>query len=349
MLKDRENHEITISDHAHNEHIKVVGKSGCGKTFWMCQYMKEKSVSDTFLVLDFSGSYTESELRRNNCDIVKNDTFKLYNLNKMGIEISLDKTNAADLVTDSLIEILKIQSIFQKKILRQSCKEVFLKQFFSFDVLYKTIELKTKIEEGNIRENAIILLNRLDDLKTVVQIRININEKVIKYSNRIIEMAELPARKSIVITQFLIAIFWRIIRMKPITGRTYIVLDEFQKLQIRGTSVEEMLREGRKFGVGLIMLTQFISPDEADILEQCATSLFFRPNDRNVMTVAKMLNPTAFNEWFKILKNLKRGECVVNGMLKVNRSKTNFCYPILCDVIVPETEQLVDKAMVYLE
>lgn len=100
-----------------------------------------------------------------------------------------------------------------------------------------------------------------------------------------------------------------------------IVLDEVQSLDHRQDSpLEKFLREGRKFGISLILATQTLSNFEAqerDRLFQATHKLFFAPADTEIKRFADILKdnfPTGTkDEWTQKLSRLQKGECLSIG------------------------------------
>ena len=100
-----------------------------------------------------------------------------------------------------------------------------------------------------------------------------------------------------------------------------IVLDEVQTLDHRKDSpLEKFLREGRKFGISLILATQTLSnfeTQERDRLFQAAHKLFFAPADTEIKRFADILKdnfPTGTkDEWTQRLSKLQKGECLSIG------------------------------------
>ncbi|WP_196768024.1 type IV secretion system DNA-binding domain-containing protein, partial [Streptobacillus moniliformis] len=72
-----------------------------------------------------------------------------------------------------------------------------------------------------------------------------------------------------------------------------VVLDEIQNLDHRsGSPIDKMLREGRKFGLSLMLATQTISnleQEARDRLFQASQKLFFRPADTETSRYAEIL------------------------------------------------------------
>ena len=95
-----------------------------------------------------------------------------------------------------------------------------------------------------------------------------------------------------------------------------IVLDEIQNLDHRSDSpIDKMLREGRKFGLSLILATQTTSQfnqEQRDRLFQAGHKLFFKPADTEIDRFAGLLSLST-NEpkaiWVEQLAKLQKGQC----------------------------------------
>ncbi|WPL17369.1 Type IV secretory pathway protein [Thiorhodovibrio winogradskyi] len=95
-----------------------------------------------------------------------------------------------------------------------------------------------------------------------------------------------------------------------------VVLDEIQNLDHRPDSpIDKMLREGRKFGLSLILATQTTSNfnnEQRDRLFQAAHKLFFKPADTEIDRFATLLGQITSQskaDWAQRLAQLKRGYC----------------------------------------
>lgn len=95
-----------------------------------------------------------------------------------------------------------------------------------------------------------------------------------------------------------------------------LVLDEIQNLDHRPDSpIDKMLREGRKFGLSLILATQTTSNfnnEQRDRLFQAAHKLFFKPADTEIDRFATLLGQITSqskSDWAQRLAKLRRGYC----------------------------------------
>jgi hypothetical protein len=115
------------------------------------------------------------------------------------------------------------------------------------------------------------------------------------------------------VTEFLL---WNLVgfieSLGPGSLRCFVVLDEAHKLSFdRGSPVEKLLREGRKFGLGLILASQ--QPDDFSpvAFANTATKVVFQVGDEksNVsrQVYRKIRNAHSFAEIFELITKLPRG------------------------------------------
>ena len=104
------------------------------------------------------------------------------------------------------------------------------------------------------------------------------------------------------------------------TDPKVIVLDEVQTLDHQeGSPLSKYLREGRKFGLSLILATQTMSnmkKDERDRMFNAEHKLFFKPADTELKSfaeIAAMATRGRVDDWIRKLSILKKGECFSIG------------------------------------
>ncbi|NVI09246.1 ATP-binding protein [Paraburkholderia youngii] len=126
-----------------------------------------------------------------------------------------------------------------------------------------------------------------------------------------------------------------------------VVLDEVQNLDHRSDrAIDKLLREGRKFGVGMILATQTISnfdKEERSRLFQCAQKLFFKPAETERKEFAQILadvSPTrSRDEWVIELGKLGKGECWAVGPHRIAEGRPMRRDPIKLKVVSLEARQ----------
>jgi len=106
------------------------------------------------------------------------------------------------------------------------------------------------------------------------------------------------------------------------TDPKVIVLDEVQNLDHKeGSPLSKYLREGRKFGLSLILATQTMSnmkKDERDRMFNAEHKLFFRPADTELKAfaeIAALATRQKVDEWIRKLSSLSKGECYSIGRI----------------------------------
>ncbi len=98
----------------------------------------------------------------------------------------------------------------------------------------------------------------------------------------------------------------------------FIVLDEAWKLLLEDKSLSILVREGRKYGVGIILASQLIEDMELSILSNIATLFVFRMQNRSSLKRLELNYQLNQSDMLKI-QNLGIGQCLV---IQLNKSKT---------------------------
>ncbi|WP_230657544.1 ATP-binding protein [Psychrobacter sp. I-STPA10] len=151
-----------------------------------------------------------------------------------------------------------------------------------------------------------------------------------KHPVQVIQLTRIDKDLQRIITEFILWDLWAYVQKNgskhhPIS----IVLDEMQNLDHKPNStIDKLLREGRKFGVSLILATQTISnfdKEQKSRLFQASTKLFFKPATTEVDSfadlLAKVQNGLTKNDWITELNSLKKGQCFFIGSIENNRGQ----------------------------
>ena len=139
----------------------------------------------------------------------------------------------------------------------------------------------------------------------------------------ILDFSDLDENTQKIVLEIVLSCLWKkqIENGLPICN---VVLDEFQRLYLGSSSlVRQLLREGRKFGMNLILATQSLSifsKDTVSMLEQAGTKLHFQPTQADLQRIARSLHHIYGNDWHQPLAQLRRGECVADGILQVGEA-----------------------------
>ena len=362
-MKDKENNTITVVENI-NKHYLALGNSGNGKTYWAMQKLNELAEKGKrVMVLDFSGSYTESEVAKSNPGLLGKIKF-VGTKESDGINWKNNYTSDSlfyDDVTDSIIKVLGINSYYQTKLLREAVEKQ-LKGFpnFSFPMLVFTLKkMLGLIEERQDDDNAEIMLKRIeekkeeklrsdDDMKNLERLLSRLapyehifNFGIMKETKEedalitVIQLHEMPLLKKRFLTSFILEIIWRELKFEQ--GERHcdvLVLDEFQFLPFaEDDAFPNLLRESRRFGLEMILISQFISnysKAEISTLLQVGQKLFFGPTEEDLGFTARLIAFDNTKEWMSILSNLSKGEAVYKGAYTLNENDFLCNEPIVC-------------------
>jgi len=151
----------------------------------------------------------------------------------------------------------------------------------------------------------------------------------------IIQLKGLERSLEKVVTELML---WNLIgyveSMGPGPIKLFIVLDEAHKLSIdEGSPVEKLLREGRKFGLGIMLASQEVEDFSKVAFSNTATKLIFRNTDDNsVLTRLINKNMTGSNSFDQIrntMPKLKKGHAYfisndLNHTVKIRKLENRF-------------------------
>jgi len=137
----------------------------------------------------------------------------------------------------------------------------------------------------------------------------------------IFQLAGLDMHSCRLVTEFVLWDLYGYLQAKGNKSKPKVlVLDEVQNLDLReGSPLSKYLREGRKFGLSLIMATQIMSSmkkDERDKMFNSAQKLFFRPADTELKSFAEIAAIATRQKpdiWVQNLATLGKGECYSIG------------------------------------
>lgn len=134
----------------------------------------------------------------------------------------------------------------------------------------------------------------------------------------VLQLAGLAPQIQYLVTEF---VLWDLYSHAENEGNKYnplpIVLDEIQNLDHNSNSpLDKMIREGRKFGLSLILATQDMeqfNQEQRARLFMTGQKLFFKPPTSGIDNLAKMLSSAtpdiSKNEWTERLAKLEKGQC----------------------------------------
>lgn len=136
----------------------------------------------------------------------------------------------------------------------------------------------------------------------------------------ILRLSSFDLQTQELIAELVLAHLWRWAQAGHFVDHpVWLFCDECQNLQFGGKGiVNQILQEGRKLGLNLILITPKTDRKMLTAMGQAGTQLFFSPSHADVPMIAKMLNAGAWKDYVWQLRSLRRGQCFVLGALEVD-------------------------------
>lgn len=318
-----------VSQNSPNCSVCVTGISGMGKTTRL-NYMELMNVKagGTVLVLDLNQTHTEERI----FPLIREEYLQYVNRihalsDGLGLGLlqpmrtpSGEEEPFFHLVNSAVKALSSAQNMGVRQIgaLRNAVINA-VRNFGSFQTEAEALALSLLQQEDNAAEAVYqklwTLLNcgALKPASKCIQ-----NGKI-----NIIDLSGTDMITQSCLAEIILSNLWRNVQFNglPVMGAEFVVvLDEFQNLSLKNdAALRNMLREGRKFGINLILATQTLEVFPKDILallNQTATRLYFRPVLSEVRRSSKEIDFENPKEWAKTLLGLGIGESVAVG---------NFC------------------------
>lgn len=145
----------------------------------------------------------------------------------------------------------------------------------------------------------------------------------------ILRLSHFDLTTQLIAVEIALSVIWRYaiagaFKDKPL----YIAIDECQNLSTAPHSTFlNLLDEGRKYGVNLLLSTQLLHNHGKRLLEQhllqASSLLLFRPADCDVGIIARRIEPSAVHIWQDQLRTLQCGEFVLVGDYEIGSMHFN--------------------------
>lgn len=323
-----------------NRHVLVFGASGTGKTYTIQAILCELSrLGQNSLIVDYTSGFTTNQMERLTREQLRP---KQHTVRKEPLPINPfrrqcdqiddmmleeDPTHTAQRVVGVMSEVYQLGDQ-QKSALYTAIREGITECGDSLTLDGLLERLRDRREEGGpVAGSVASVISRIEPLVDMHPFGAQQEghwEAMYTDGNarcHILQLAGFSKHMARLITEFSLIDLYRYYRSQGSQKRPrVIVLDEIQNLDHRLESpLGQLLTEGRKFGVSLIMATQTLSSlshDERDRLFQASHKLFFKPADTELRSFAQILTDATgerSEEWIRRLSSLARGECYSIG------------------------------------
>jgi DNA phosphorothioation-dependent restriction protein DptH len=326
-----------------NPHVLILGESGTGKTYSIsCLTAELAQAGVVSIVFDYGQGFSPQTLADEFVDAT--NPVELHagrdgvNINPLQI-FPTDlhgPVNVAQRVADTFARVYKKIGIQQHSILRQAVLDVMADaqilqnepESWASDLpAFGEIQVKLNDYAGNNQNGqarfAATAASHVSTLFVFNTFRPNGQRlswpDMLGARNRVvvIQLKGLEHSLERAVTEFML---WNLIgyieAMGPGPLRCFVVLDEAHKLSFdRGSPVEKLLREGRKFGLGLILASQQPEDFSPVAFANTATKVVFQVGDER-SSISRQLhrkikNAHSFGEIYQLITKLPRGYAYV--------------------------------------
>ncbi|WP_020160012.1 ATP-binding protein [Methylobacter marinus] len=334
LIGTRNNGDLVYWHYGHpqlnNRHLLIFGASGSGKTYGIQCLLAEMAVKSLHsLIIDYTDGFLPQQTESRFREITQPENH-LVITNKLPLNPFRRQRRLIDpsmpIIEETPYQVAcRVASIFssifdtmgdqQFASLTRALEAGIENTGFTLDALPDRLRA-----EGSYGES---LANKLEPLIKSKPFREEADSawnKMLTAPDRWVQVMQLSGLSREIqklVTEFAL---WDLYDYACSNGSQYlpipIVLDEIQNLDHRSDSpIDKMLREGRKFGLSLILATQTTSQfnqEQRDRLFQAGHKLFFKPADTEIARFAELLSQkgnVSKNEWGQRLASLQKGQC----------------------------------------
>lgn len=314
---------VQIAADSPNQHVALYGISGGGKSTRIESIsLSALDTGSTVIGFDLNGLdfRVPSELL-NRISAVE-DGIGLRFLDSSAVEAGAEsQTNCISYLTDIFENIFRLGSR-QKGVIREAI------QFGMANRMNYVSDMEA-IEAGLVRQSTTIAQGVYERLWHILRCDIFRNgEKRFETGKiNVVSFQGLNPSAQKELAELTLALLWKKIRMQELRShKLTLIVDELQNYVLKeGSTLAEMLRESRKYGVNLILATQTLPNTSRGggsyLVDQAAVQLYFRMSDAGVEKAAVRINKCNALHWASVLKNLQVGQSVAVGSLCVGSRK----------------------------
>ena len=327
------------SNGAANPHMLILGESGFGKTYSICCILTELAQQETpSIVFDYGQGFTTGASPRRFVEYAKPIEIRV---SREGVAINplqlfpadvYGPVNVAQRVADTFQRVYPRIGVQQHAILRQAVLDVMIDEGIipesqtswgnsppPFASLQRKLHMYAENPSHPQRHIASSVASHISTIfvfNTFQENGLSLDwQNMLDGGDRVfvIQLKGFEHSLERAVTEFLL---WNLIGFVESVGpgpmRCFVVLDEAHKLAfVPGSPAEKLLREGRKFGLGLLLASQQPEDFSRVAFANTATKMVFQVGDDN-STVSRQLarrvvNSHSFAEVAELITRLPRG------------------------------------------
>lgn len=317
-----------------NGHIGIVGGSGGGKTVKAQDIMIQiAQMGGTVIALDLHGALSDDQIFEPYKEAF-NEVLNSVDAYKDGISFNLftpieyvdgtieDELDTVGAIVDMIARSTDL-GVRQKADLRRAVTDVMQTnayETYGFKAIDDALAKIGTQHAAGVREkiNALTIHNIFRPGSSFIQ-----QGKI-----NVLRFSRFDVDTQIILAEAVSALIWRMANVDSFKeNNIYLFIDECQNMPSSKDSIlAQMLSEGRRFGVNLIVATQLLLDSSFNAVQQrftqCGLMLFFKPLSNRVNQTSKMIDPAAKSDWTIVLRSLKKGEFIATGSFLVNGHKS---------------------------
>jgi len=324
---------------APNPHILILGESGFGKTYAICCILTELAQQKTpSIVFDYGQGFAVESSTRQFVEYAKPIEIRASHegvaINPLQLFASdvHGPVNVAQRVADTFRRVYPQIGVQQHAILRQAVLDVMIDEgiipesrtswdnspppFASLQGKLLTYAENLSHPQRRIAASVASHISTMFVFDTFRDNGLSLDwQAMLESGGRVfvIQLKGLEHSLERAVTEFLL---WNLIGFIEAVGpgprRCFVVLDEAHKLSlVPGSPAEKLLREGRKFGLGLILASQQPEDFSNVAFANTATKMVFQVgDDKSIVSrrlARKVVNSHSFAEITELITRLPRG------------------------------------------
>lgn len=335
-------------EYGHNElanrHLLISGKSGQGKTYFMqCLLLEKSKLGIPSIVIDYTEGFLPNQLEPEFIQflgdkliqkIVFNEQFPINPFRKNvrdigGLKLPESDTDVAERIKSVFSAVYKSLGIQQQN----AIYEAVLRGLSKYGDQMNLIRLKESLEE----DNSNYAKTALSQIRPLIDRNPFSHENTIDWRSIVnsdgqvfvIQLTGYPREVQLIITEFILWDLWNYsIRFGSKNIPIPVIMDEAQNLDHTEKSPSaRILTEGRKFGWSAWYATQFLKSqldaDELARLQNATQKIYFSPPEQEISNIASSFSndPSQRKVWETKLAELKKGQCIVHGPIKLDNGE----------------------------
>lgn len=314
-----------------NRHLLIFGTSGSGKTYGIQCLLAEMACSGLrSLIVDYTDGFLPAQmeerfkaLARPLNHFVRTERLPLnpFRRQRQVLDPSLPEIEEGSYEVATRIQSI-FASVFDMGDQQSAALVRSLQSGLDLDPTFSLDKLLPRLRDDSAQGES--LANKLEPLIQSRPFREGVESAwsgmLASRDNsvHVLQLAGLAREIQKLVTEFVLWDLWDFAQSTGKKDRPIpIVLDEIQNLDHSSDSpIDKMLREGRKFGVALMLATQTTSQfnqEQRDRLFQAGHKLFFKPATTETDRFAQILSQTTSgiskSEWAQRLAKLEKGQC----------------------------------------